>query len=153
MNFLEFKINIAKTQKKMSKSLNILLIEDDKIEIMKFNRVLEKLNVKHKILEANNGQEALNFFKEKAILPDIIILDLNMPILSGLEFLTILKNDESLMYIPSIIFSTSCNPKDILACYKLGIAGYILKPLKFEDYVERINALLNYWSKNELIAQ
>lgn len=137
----------------MSKALNILLIEDDRIEVMKFNRVLDKLGVKHKILEANNGQEALDIFENKAILPDIIILDLNMPILNGLEFLSILKKNESLKYIPAIILSTSCNHKDMLACYKLGIAGYILKPLKFEEYVERITALLNYWSRNELIVQ
>lgn len=137
----------------MSKALNILLIEDDRIEVMKFNRVLDKLRVKHKILEANNGQEALDIFENKAILPDIIILDLNMPILNGLEFLSILKKNESLKYIPAIILSTSCNHKDMLACYKLGIAGYMLKPLKFEEYVECITALLAYWSRNELIVQ
>jgi CheY-like chemotaxis protein len=137
----------------MSKSLHILLIEDDRIEVMKFNRVLDKLGTKHKIFEANNGQEALAIIKNKSILPNIIILDLNMPILNGLDFLTILKKDKSLKYIPAIILSTSCNHKDMLECYKLGIAGYMLKPLKFEEYEERITALLAYWSRNELIVQ
>jgi len=137
----------------MTKSLNILLIEDDTIEVMKFNRVIKKLGLNHRIIEANNGEEALNILKVKEIIPDIIILDLNMPKLNGIEFLTILKNDELLRYIPSIILSTSSNHKDMLECNKIGIAGYVLKPLKYEDYVDRITKLLDYWSANELISQ
>lgn len=137
----------------MTRSLNILLIEDDAIEVMKFNRVLKKLELNHKLIEANNGEAALNILKVKDVIPDIIVLDLNMPKLNGIEFLTILKNDEVLKYIPSIILSTSSNHKDMLECYKLGIAGYILKPLKYEDYVDRITKLLDYWSMNELITQ
>lgn len=137
----------------MSKSLNILLIEDDTIEVMKFNRVLKTLQLNHKIIEANNGEDALQILKIKENIPDIIVLDLNMPKLNGIEFLTILKNNDVLKYIPSIILTTSSNHKDVLECYKIGIAGYILKPLKYEDYVERIKRLLEYWSCNELISQ
>lgn len=137
----------------MTKSLNILLIEDDAIEVMKFNRVLKKLELNHKIIEANNGEEALDILKNKEIIPDIILLDLNMPKLNGIEFLTILKNDEILKHIPSIILSTSSNHKEMMECYKIGIAGYVLKPLKYEDYVDRIKKLLDYWSTNELISQ
>ena len=136
----------------MAKYLNILLVEDDTIEVMKFNRVLRTLASKHKIIEANNGEEALRVLSSKENLPDIIVLDLNMPKLNGLEFLSILKNDETLKYIPSIILTTSSNHKDLLECYRIGIAGYILKPLKYDDYVERITNLLNYWSNNELIS-
>lgn len=137
----------------MTKSLNILLIEDDAIEVMKFNRVLKTLNLNHKIVEANNGEEALDILKTKEIIPDIVILDLNMPKLNGIEFLTILKNDEVLKYIPSIILTTSSNHKDMLECYKIGIAGYVLKPLKYEDYVDRVKKMLEYWSVTELISQ
>ncbi len=137
----------------MSLSLNILLIEDDAIEVMKFNRVLKNLESNHKIVEANNGEDALIILREKAIIPDIIVLDLNMPKINGIEFLTILKNDEVLKYIPAIILTTSDNHKDLLECYKIGIAGYIIKPLKYEDYVNRITKLVDYWSNNELISQ
>ncbi|MFE3847223.1 response regulator [Flavobacterium sp. LB3P45] len=137
----------------MSKSLNILLIEDDAIEVMKFNRVLSTLDVKHKIVEANNGEEALAILEVKEVIPDIIILDLNMPKINGIEFLTILKADEYLKYIPAIILTTSNNRKDVLECYRIGIAGYLLKPLKYDDYIDRIKRLLEYWSCNELISQ
>lgn len=137
----------------MAKSLNILLIEDDAIEVMKFNRVLSTLGLNHKIIEANNGEEALEILKVKKTIPDIIILDLNMPKINGIEFLQILKNDSYLRYIPAIILTTSNNHKDVLECYKIGIAGYVLKPLKYDDYVDRIKKILEYWSSNELISQ
>jgi len=135
----------------MSQNLKILLIEDDAIEVMKLNRVISSLQLKHQIIEANNGEEALDILKKKDALPDIILLDLNMPKINGIEFLGILKNDETLKYIPTIILTTSNNQKDLLACYKIGVAGYVLKPLKYEDYVSKIERLLAYWSINELI--
>lgn len=135
----------------MKNALNILLIEDDAIEVMKLNRATSSLNLDHKIIEANNGELALELLKDHSALPDIILLDLNMPKVNGIEFLRILKNDDRLKYIPTIILTTSNNQKDLLECYKIGIAGYVLKPLKYEDYVSKIEKLLAYWSMNELI--
>ena len=132
-------------------ALNILLIEDDMIEVMKLKRTIKKLELNHSITEANNGEEALELLKQKDRLPDIILLDLNMPKLNGIEFLKILKADERLRYIPTIILTTSSNQKDLLECFKVGISGYILKPLKYEDYVQKIDKLLAYWSVNQLI--
>jgi CheY-like chemotaxis protein len=133
------------------KTINILLIEDDLIEVMKLKRATGSLNLNHKITEANNGEEALNLLKQKDNLPDIILLDLNMPKINGIEFLRILKADERLRYIPTIILTTSNNQRDLLECFEIGIAGYVLKPLKYEDYVSKIEKLLAYWSMNELI--
>lgn len=135
----------------MQKSLKILFIEDDNIESIKFNRVIKALGLTPQIEEAKNGEEALEILKKKELLPDIIILDLNMPKLNGIEFLTILKNDDILKYIPAIILTTSNNHNDVKQCYKIGIAGYILKPLKYEDYTYKIQKLLEYWGCNELI--
>ncbi|WJJ95208.1 response regulator [Algibacter luteus] len=132
------------------KNLNILLIEDDMIEVMKLNRTISSLELEHKIVEANNGEEALKILNKKDELPDIILLDLNMPKINGIEFLNILKNDDILKYIPTIILTTSSNQRDLLECYEIGIAGYVLKPLKYEDYVAKIEKLLAYWSINEL---
>lgn len=135
----------------MTKRLKILLIEDDAIEIMKLNRAVSTLISEPEIIEANNGEDALNVLKERNIIPNIILLDLNMPKINGIEFLRILKDDEELKHIPTIILTTSDNKKDLLACYEIGIAGYITKPLKYQDYVTRIDVLLSYWSINELI--
>jgi CheY-like chemotaxis protein len=135
----------------MQKALKILFIEDDTIEIIKFNRVLKTLGLNHIIIEAENGEDALVILKEKQTIPDIIVLDLNMPKLNGIEFLRIIKNDAMLKYIPAIILTTSNNHKDILECYKIGIAGYMLKPLKYEEYLDRIQKLVAYWTTNEQI--
>lgn len=131
--------------------LNILLIEDDMIEVMKLKRTVSTLLLKHNIIEANNGEVAVDYLMKKKDLPDIILLDLNMPRVNGIEFLTILKNDDVLKYIPTIVLTTSNNAKDVMECYKIGIAGYIIKPLRYEDYVEKLTSVLNYWSLNELI--
>jgi len=130
--------------------LNILLIEDDTIEAMKFNRTISSLKLEHNVTEANNGEDALKILQKKDELPDIILLDLNMPKINGVEFLNILKNDDTLRHIPTVILTTSNNQKDLLECYKIGIAGYVLKPLKYETYVSKIEKLLAYWSINEL---
>jgi CheY-like chemotaxis protein len=135
----------------MNRLLNILLIEDDTIEVMKFNRVLSTININQKVVEANNGEEALTILKVKEFIPDIIVLDLNMPKMNGIEFIRILKADEYLKYIPVIILTTSNNRKDVLECYRIGIAGYLIKPLKYKDYESLITRLIEYWRCNELI--
>ena len=135
----------------MKKKLKILLIEDDTIELMKLNRAMSSLNMNHEVREAYNGEDGLELLLSKKYYPDIILLDLNMPKINGIEFLSILKDNESLKFIPTIILTTSSNEKDLQACYNIGISGYILKPLKYEDYIAKINLLLSYWSANELI--
>lgn len=135
----------------MVKLLNILFVEDDAIEVMMFNRVIQKIGINHKLIEANNGENALKILNAKEIIPDIILLDLNMPKLNGIEFLKIIKNNEVLKQVPIIIFTTSNNHRDISDCYKIGIAGYIIKPLKYDDYTVLVQKTLEYWSSNELM--
>ena len=135
----------------MKRKLKILLIEDDTIELMKLNRAMTSLNMNHEVREANNGEDGLELLLNENYYPDIILLDLNMPKINGIEFLSILKTNESLKFIPTIILTTSSNKKDLLECYNIGIAGYVQKPLKYQDYIAKINILLSYWSANELI--
>jgi CheY-like chemotaxis protein len=131
--------------------MNILFIEDDAIEVMKLQRTVTKLKMRHHIREANNGEEALEILYSTVELPEIILLDLNMPRINGIEFLQILKEDEKLKYIPTIILTTSENRTDLLECYRIGIAGYIIKPLRYEEYESRLQKVLEYWNINELV--
>ena len=130
--------------------MNVLFIEDDMIETMKMQRAISKFQSKHKIIEAKNGEEALDILRG-GNLPDIILLDLNMPRMSGTEFLSILKTDEKLKYLPTIILTTSENRVDLLKCFEIGIAGYIIKPLKYEDYEAKLKRVFEYWEISELI--
>jgi len=134
----------------MEKHLNVLLIEDNLIEIMKMKRTISYLKLKHTVNFANNGEEALGILEDKTNYPDLILLDLNMPKLSGTEFLLILKTNKYLKHIPTVILTTSGNQKDIDECHRIGVSGYILKPLKYDDYVTKIKNVLSYWSINEI---
>ncbi len=129
--------------------LRILLIEDDKIETMKFNKVTENLDGEYSIQHAGNGEEAMGILQESTrVLPDLILLDLNMPLFNGKEFLAYIKNTAHLKYIPVVILTTSENMKDLKACYEIGIAGYVVKPLAYQAYEVAIQRILDYWSIN-----
>lgn len=130
--------------------MKVLFIEDDMIESMKMQRAISKLQYKHTIVEAKNGEEALEIL-QRGDLPDIILLDLNMPRMSGIEFLGVLKSDERLKYLPTVILTTSENRADLMECFKIGIAGYVIKPLKYEDYESKIKKVFDYWEISELI--
>ena len=133
------------------KTLDILFIEDDMIEVMKLKRTLKSLDFNHKLIEVSNGQEALNLLETLDKLPEIILMDLNMPKISGIEFLSLLRANKLFNHIPTIVLTTSGNTSDILKCYNLGISGYLTKPLKYEEYVIKINNIISYWSNNEFL--
>ncbi|MEX0287900.1 MAG: response regulator [Flavobacteriaceae bacterium] len=131
--------------------MTILFIEDDQIETMKLQRTVSRHGLNHTIIEAKNGEEALEVLNTAEKLPDIILLDLNMPKMNGIEFLKILKADSKIKYLPTIILTTSENRTDLLECYKTGIAGYVIKPLKYEDYEDKLIKVFSYWDVNELV--
>lgn len=130
--------------------MRILFIEDDMIETMKLQRAISKLPTKHQIIEAKNGEEAIQKLQEQP-LPDLVLLDLNMPRMSGIEFLTYLKGNDKLCYLPTVILTTSENRSDLLTCFEIGIAGYVIKPLKYEDYEEKLRRVFEYWEISELV--
>ena len=130
--------------------MTILLIEDDAVEILKFNRSLVKLGEAHELIEAHNGEIALDLLAENSQI-DLILLDLNMPKMNGFEFLKQLRAHTDLKYIPTVVLTTSINRSDLKQAYSIGVAGYLVKPLKYDDYVLKIAALLNYWKQNELV--
>ena len=133
----------------LEKKLKILLIEDDRIEVLKLKRSIPQEFEGYTLTLANDGNEAFSILAND--LPDMILLDLNMPDTNGVEFLTIIKANDDLKHIPVVILTTSDSDKDIIECYKLGIAGYVLKPLKYENYVFKIKNILSYWRINVLI--
>ena len=114
----------------------ILLVEDDYLDVTNVKRALNKLSVDYTLHVAHNGVDALavlngNTQDGTRIHPDIILLDINMPKMNGLEFLGIIKNYYSLNHIKVYIMTTSAEEYDKVAAENLGIAGYILKPLDF----------------------
>lgn len=115
-------------------SKTILLVEDDYLDIMSVQRVLRKIKANHVLIVAHNGVEALALLNgnnpdKVKITPDIILLDINMPKMNGLEFLLIIKNYYSLKSIKVYIMTTSSEEYDQIIAKNLGVSGYIIKPL------------------------
>lgn len=131
--------------------VNILLVEDDEVDVMNVKRAFSKNNIKNPLFVAGNGVEALEMLEDKIIpLPKIIILDINMPKMNGIEFLKVLRENERLKNISVFVMTTSNEDSDKIKAYNLNVAGYILKPLSFEKFLVSVSTLNNFWQLCEM---
>jgi CheY-like chemotaxis protein len=129
----------------------ILLVEDDNVDAMTVKRAMRDLHVTNSVMHSVNGEEALEYLSNPARQkPFVILLDLNMPKMSGIEFLKIIKADDSLKMIPVIVLTTSKEKKDVLDSFDLGAAGYMIKPVDYAKFVEVISSVMLYWDSSEL---
>lgn len=135
----------------MKKSLNILLIEHDVVELMKFNRVLNSLKQSHNVTKVSTNDEALDILKSKAACPDIIVMNTHLQNTDGKKFLTIIKQDKAFQYIPAIILSAVENPHEITDYYRHNLCSYLLIPFRYDEYADKIKHMLDYWCTNEFI--
>ncbi len=134
------------------RQLNILLIEDDEVDVMNVRRAFKKNNIANPLFFAGNGIEALEQLRNDSIPRDrrIVLLDLNMPKMNGIEFLRELRRDPRLNLTPVIVLTTSNDERDRIEAYNLNVAGYILKPVTFSNFCEVMAALNKYWALVEL---
>lgn len=129
----------------------ILLVEDDTIDAMTVRRAFRDLNVTNPLAHALNGEEALAYLQNSDNeRPCVILLDLNMPKMNGIEFLKIVKVDPVLRRIPVVVLTTSNEERDIVDSFKLSVAGYIVKPVDYRKFVEAIQTIDLYWTLSEL---
>jgi len=125
----------------------ILVVDDDIVDAMTVQRAFKKLKIKNTVYHFGKGEEALDFLHEqKAELPKLILLDLNMQGMHGIEFLEHIKNNIDFKHIPVIILTTSDEKKDRMQTYRRGAAGYLVKPVRFETFVKMLKTVINYWS-------
>jgi CheY-like chemotaxis protein len=123
---------------------SILLIDDDEDDRALFKEAVSSLDHGLQCWTANDGQQALDVLAyELIVLPDLIFLDLNMPKMSGIEFLTAIKKNRQHKNIPVIIYSTSSNPEDLRKCQELGATDFITKPSDFKVLIKTLSTLLN----------
>jgi CheY-like chemotaxis protein len=128
--------------------ITILLVEDDDVDVMNVKRAFKKNDIENPLIVAGNGLEALDKLRNPELLPKpkIILLDINMPKMNGIEFLKELRSDDQLKSISVFIMTTSNDDSDKFDAYNLNVAGYILKPLSFTDFVSSVKNLKAYWS-------
>jgi CheY-like chemotaxis protein len=129
----------------MSESRPILLVEDDYVDTMAVKRVLKELNTANDLVCALNGEEALAYLRGKGNkMPCLILLDLNMPKMNGMEFLRAVKADDTLKTVPVIVLTTSNEEQDMTRSFELGAAAYIVKAFGYRDFRERIRTIETY---------
>ncbi|MDR3483246.1 MAG: response regulator [Burkholderiaceae bacterium] len=129
----------------------LLLVEDDQVDVMTIKRALKEIHVANPVVHMENGEDAINYLREPGNeRPCIILLDLNMPVMSGLEFLQVVKNDEALRRFPVIVLTTSEEQQDKLNSFNLGVAGYMAKPVDYRQFVEVMRSIDLYWTISEL---
>lgn len=135
----------------MTNMVNILLVEDDEVDIMNVQRAFKKNNISNPLFVARNGLEALAMLKGNMTpIPKIVLLDINMPKMGGIEFLTELRKHPELRSISVFMMTTSNEESDKIAAYDLNVAGYILKPLSFEGFSSAVAILNHYWHLCEI---
>lgn len=133
------------------KSKPILLIEDDSVDAMTVRRALRELHVANPLQHVENGEEALTYLRNPGCEPPcLILLDLNMPVMNGIEFLQAVKADHELKRIPVVVLTTSDEQKDKVESFELGVAGYMRKPVEYQQFVETIRTIDAYWTISEL---
>ncbi len=142
----------------MKRDIPILLVEDDDVDVETIVRAFEENKITNPLYVTGDGEEALDFLRhegyyrdpEESPQPGIILLDINMPIMNGIEFLQVVKNDDNLKSIPVIVLTTSKEENDRVESFRLSVAGYIVKPVEFEDFVKAVQAIDVYWTLSEL---
>lgn len=134
----------------MIEPYQILLVEDNEGDMILTMEALEGLKHQHIISRVKDGEQAIHYLKkegefEQAVLPDLILLDINLPRLDGKEVLTFIKQSISFKKIPVIILSTSNSERDIEECYQQGANCYVVKPSDLDGYVQVIHAIESFW--------
>jgi CheY-like chemotaxis protein len=129
----------------------ILLVEDDSVDAMMVKRALKDLNVTNLLVHTPNGKEAFEYLTGKGNeRPCIILLDLNMPRMNGIELLKIIKADGELKKIPVVVLTTSRDIEDKFETFGLSAAGYMVKPADYKKFVDAMRAIDIYWTLSEL---
>ncbi len=129
----------------------ILLLEDDTVDAMTVRRAMKDLGVENPLVRMVNGEDALNYLqcRDKAK-PCVILLDLNMPKMNGTEFLKVIKNDPELKCIPVIVLTTSKADQDKSECFNQSVAGYVVKPIDYNGFLNAMKILNLYWTLSEM---
>jgi CheY-like chemotaxis protein len=129
----------------------VLLLEDDSVDAMTVKRAMKDLDVKNALVRVLNGEQALEYLQNDSNAdPCVILLDLNMPKMNGIEFLRIAKSDPKMKGIPVVVLTTSKADQDKLECFNNSVAGYIVKPIDYKGFLDAMKILNLYWTLSEL---
>jgi CheY-like chemotaxis protein len=123
----------------------ILLVEDNPDDIELTTRAFRKQNLLNKIDIAKDGVEAINYLKEAKELPTVVLLDLKLPKVNGLEVLQFIRRNESTKLLPVVILTSSKEERDLIESYKTGANSFVRKPVDFDQFMNAVKDLGLYW--------
>jgi CheY-like chemotaxis protein len=134
------------------RQLNILLVEDDQVDVMNVQRAFNKSHIANPLRVAGNGVDALEQLRSGDVPLHrlLVLLDLNMPRMNGIEFLRELRSDVELRHLPVVVLTTSDDERDRIEAYHLNVAGYIVKPVTFMNFCDAMSTLNKYWQLAEM---
>lgn len=137
--------------------IEVLLVEDNELDVEFVLRIFSKSNLSQKIFVAKNGDEALEFISQKKLTKEssnkplkLILLDIKLPGISGLEILQTLKSDEQMRHTPIVILTSSDEERDIVKSYEYKVNGYIVKEVDFDKFNLTIEHTIDYWLKHNI---
>ena len=137
----------------MRSSKPIMLVDDDDIDFITLKRALKELNIKNYVVRSVNGKEALDYLSNPDNeMPCLILLDINMPVMNGLEFLRNRIKNEMIRSIPTIVLTTSKNDFDKSEAFRLSVAGYVVKPVDYHKFKDTLKVIDSYWTMCEFVA-
>ncbi|GAB4540219.1 MAG: response regulator [Thermodesulfovibrionia bacterium] len=135
----------------MRYNVPIMIVDDDEVDVMTIKRALKEIKITNPLYIARNGEEALEILRNgKKEHPALILLDLNMPRMGGIEFLRVIKQDDGLKKIPVVVLTTSSEDEDRVESFNLGVSGYMIKPVEYIRFVEVVKVIDLYWTLSEL---
>jgi len=137
----------------LSKPVNVLLVDDDDLDVENVRRAFRKANIDSPLWVAADGEEALRLLRgtEYPAERRLLLLDLNLPRISGIELLREIRNDPQLQSLSVVVLTTSNEERDRADAYRLNVAGYLVKPVAFASFVELMATLNRYFSLIELV--
>jgi len=135
----------------MSNTKPILLVEDDSVDAITVKRAFDDLGITKSLVHMINGEDALEYLENEVNeKPSFVLLDLNMPKMNGIELLRAMKTNPNLRSIPVIVLTTSKEDRDVIDSFNLSVAGYVVKPIDYTQFVETIKTINMYWSLSQL---
>jgi len=128
-----------------------MLVEDDEIDVMTIQRALKEIKVTNPLYVAGNGEEALEMLRNgNHKKPGLILLDIEMPRMNGIEFLRAIREDDNFRKIPVVVLTSSREEEHRMESFNLGVAGYMIKPVDYIKFVEVVKTIDLYWTLSEL---
>ncbi|GAA0501304.1 response regulator [Deinococcus depolymerans] len=132
----------------MTRPFQVLLVDDNPADLLLAQEVFREHGDALHVTTCSSGADAMAYLRAPDTRPDVVILDVNMPVMSGFEVLQAIKDDPALVWIPVVMLSTSSHPGDVARAYTLHASSYMVKSSSFQAFMEQVDAFVRFWRES-----